>query len=246
MTVLEWDKTGERIFETGVDRGVLYIEDKAGIAWTGLISVSDAPSGGEISSYYMDGIKYLTVAESEEFGAAISAFTYPDEFEQCDGTATILNGLSVTHQPKKSFSLVYRTKVGNDVDGSDYAYKIHVVYNAQAAPSPRGYNSLSESIEPITFSWSITALPVLVEGFKPSAHLVIDSRKTLAGFITYFEEILYGNDYRISRLPDVQEFIDLFSNQELYVGTHTEPYSATWDGGVPDSIHITTVDGGAP
>ncbi len=246
MTVLEWDKTGERIFEIGVDRGVLYIDDRAGIAWTGLISVSDTPSGGEVSSYYMDGVRYLNVAASEEFGATIEAFTYPEEFDQCDGTASIQNGLLGTQQPKKHFGLVYRTKVGNDVDGSDYAYKIHIVYNALAAPSPRDYNTIGESIEPTTFSWDITTLPVLIPGQKPTSHFVIDSRKVAVGFITYLEEVLYGNEYKTSRLPAFQELVVLFSNQELYVGSHTEPYSGTWDSGVVPTLQTETIDGGTP
>jgi hypothetical protein len=174
MTRLNWDVVGERTFETGVDRGVLYVDGSDGVPWNGLISVSESPSGADLSEYYIDGIKYLQLLAGEEFTATIDAFTYPDEFASCDGTRSVGNGLFVTQQPRKGFSLSYRSQVGNDVDGISHGYKIHVVYNALAAPSARQRNSLSDSIAPLNFSWQISTKPPRFAGYKPTAHLVID------------------------------------------------------------------------
>lgn len=211
MPRLSWSATGERFYETGVDRGVLYVGTNPGVAWTGLTSVSESPSGGEPKAYYIDGIKYLNLSSAEEFEATVNAFNSPPEFGPCDGTVSIQNGLFVTQQPRKPFGLSYRTKVGNDIDGSDHAYKIHLVYNALAAPSERSNNTLGDSTEPNDLSWSITTRPPVVTGFKPTAHFLIDSRLTPQDILIEIEDILYGSDANSSRLPSAQELTDMFT-----------------------------------
>lgn len=210
MPRLTWDAAGARFYETGVDRGVLYVNG-LGVSWPGLISVSESPSGGSPRPYYIDGVKFLNLASAEEFEATINSFYSPSEFDQCDGTVPIQNGLFVTQQPRKSFSLSYRTKLGNDVDGSDHAYKIHLVYNALAAPSQRNNASISESTNPSNFSWSITTLPPSITGYKRTAHLVIDSRFTSTGVLSYVEDILYGNESGSAALPTPDELTTIFS-----------------------------------
>lgn len=211
MARLTWSATGERFFETGVDRGVLYVGSDPGVAWTGLISVSESPIGGEAKPFYMDGIKYLNLSSAEEFAATINAFASPPEFGPCDGTVSIQNGLYITQQPRKSFGLSYRTKLGNDIDGPDHAYKIHLVYNALAAPSDRSNNTLTDSPDPTALSWGITTLPPAITGYRPTAHFVIDSRLTLEATLASLEDILYGNEIAAARLPTVAELIALFS-----------------------------------
>ena len=210
MAVLVWGNIGERYYETGVDRGVLFPKTGDGVPWNGLISVSEAPSGGEPRPYYLDGFKYLNLATAEEFEATIDAYSAPDEFDNCDGTASIHNGLFITQQKRESFGLSYRTRIGNDVDGTDHGYKIHLVYNALASPSSRSNSTLNDSTSPITFSWAITTAPPTITGFKPSAHFVIDSRKTDPLVLESVEAILYGDSVGNSRLPDVDELIALF------------------------------------
>lgn len=210
MPRLSWSAVGERFYETGVDQGVLYVGTNPGVAWTGLTSVSESPSGGEPKAYYIDGIKYLNLSSAEEFEATVNAFNSPPEFGPCDGTVSIQNGLFVTQQPRKPFGLSYRTKVGNDIDGSDHAYKIHIVYNALAAPSERSNNTIGDSTDPNSLSWSITTRPPLVTGFKPTAHFLIDSRLTPQEVLTEIEDILYGSDANSPRLPSALELTDLF------------------------------------
>ena len=210
MAVLVWGNIGERYYETGVDRGVLFPTTGDGVPWNGLVSVSEAPSGGEPRLYYFDGFKYLNLATAEEFAATIEAFSAPDEFDKCDGTASIHNGLFITQQKRESFGLSYRTRIGNDVDGTDHGYKIHLVYNALASPSSRANSTLNDSPSPITFSWGITTAPPPITGFKPSAHFVIDSRKTPRAVLGLIEGVLYGNSVANSRLPEVSELMELF------------------------------------
>lgn len=227
MARIVWNATGERYFETGVDRGVLYVGSSAGVAWTGLTSVSEEPTGGDPRPFYIDGVKYLNLASNEEFVATIQAFSSPKEFGPCDGTRSVHNGLFVTQQPRIPFSLSYRTKVGNDIDGPDYGYKIHIVYNALAAPSSRSNNSIDSSPEPIEFSWSVSTLPPAITGFKPTAHFVIDSRFMYSVRLAAIEDILYGSDATAPRLPSVSELLWLFSDfafpplKAVLVGTNT-------------------------
>lgn len=250
MTRLAWGTVGKRFYEAGVDRGVLYLDGADGIAWNGLVSVSESPTGGEVSAYYVDGYKYLENAASENFEATIEAYTYPDEFSVCEGTTPVTNGLFMTHQRKKSFGLCYRSKIGNDVDGMDHAYKLHLVYNALAAPSEHAHNTLTEEISPDNFSWKITTTPPDFAGYKPTAHLVIDTRDAPGGLIRQIEDILYGTDVDAARQPSPSELIFLFNSYGASVfdaGDPDEPYYITFDGGVePDVVQTSTIDGGTP
>lgn len=210
MTRLLWDSVGERIFETGVDRGVLYPPSGFGVPWNGLISVNDAPTGGEARPYYLDGIKYINESAPEEFEGTIEAFTYPDEFELCDGSAAVDEGFYARQQERLPFGLSFRTKIGNDVLSTEYAYKIHIIYNALAAPSARAYESMNDTPEAITFSWGITTTPVQLAGLRPSSHFIFDSRELPAYVLTALEDILYGSNTEASRLPDIAEILSLY------------------------------------
>lgn len=195
-----WDKTGERFYETGVEKGVLYRFDNLtnaytnGVAWNGLTAVNESPSGAESSPLYADNIKYLNLISAEEFGGTIEAYTYPDEFAECDGSAELAPGVIIGQQSRKIFGLSYVTKVGNDSDGQDHGYKIHLVYGCQASPSEKGYSTINDSPEAITFSWEFTTTPVNVTGFKPTSVITIDSRTTDAEKLKALEDILYGTD----------------------------------------------------
>lgn len=199
MSKLVWDQTGERYYETGVKQGVLYPQATGGtypkgVAWNGLTAVTESPSGAEATALYADDIKYLNLISAEEFGATIEAYTYPDEFAQCDGSATLATGVSIGQQSRKAFGLCYRTTLGNDVDGNDFGYKLHIIYNALAAPSEKAYATINDSPEAITFSWEVTTTPVNVPGFKPTASITIDSTKVDKSKLASLEEILYGKD----------------------------------------------------
>ena len=198
MFKLVWDKTGERLYETGVDRGVLYpIASGAyskGVAWNGLTGVTESPSGAEATALYADNIKYLNLLSTEEFSATIEAYTYPDEFAECDGSASLTTGVFIGQQPRKVFGFSYRTVLGSDSEGSAHGYKIHLIYGATAAPSEKAYATVNDSPEAITFSWEVSTTPVNVTGFKPTASIVIDSTKCDAAKLKAFEDILYGTD----------------------------------------------------
>lgn len=214
MSKLVWDKTGERLYETGVKQGVLYVQDATGaypkgVAWNGLTAVSESPSGAEPTPLYADDIKYLNLMSNEEFGASIEAYTYPDEFAACDGSAAIAGGVFIGQQARKVFGLCYRTVVGNDVDNNDYGYKLHLIYGALASPSEKSYATINDSPEPITFSWEITTTPVNVTGFKPTACVTIDSTKVDAEKLAALEDILYGTDDEEARLPLPDEIIEI-------------------------------------
>lgn len=241
MAILTWDGVGERLYETGVDRGVLYIPTggvyDTGYAWNGLVSVTESPSGAEATPQYADNIKYLNLVSAEEFGATIEAFTYPTAFAQCDGTATPSAGVSIGQQPRKSFGFSYRTKVGNDTVGADYGYKLHLVYGALAAPSEKAFNTVNDSPEAITFSWEVTTSPVAVSGFKPTAILTIDSTKVNAANLTALEDALYGTAGTNARLPLPDEVLGIFAGGQTAV-TPTAP-TATAAG----VITIPTVTG---
>lgn len=194
MAKLTWDQVGERRFETGVDRGVLYLKGTApGVPWNGLMKVEESPTGGEATPRYLDGIKYLNEAGPEEYEATIEAYTYPDEFANCNGEA-LDGGLSYGQQERMPFDLSYRTLIGNDVEGTNFAYKIHLIYNALAGPTQAGYQTLGASTDPVSFSWPITTMPVPIPGFMPSAHVVIDSTKLRASTLEVIEDYLYGTE----------------------------------------------------
>ena len=199
MSKLVWDQTGERFYETGVKQGVLYPQGEGGtyptgVAWNGLTAVTESPSGAEPTPIYADDIKYLNLLSAEEFGATIEAYTYPDEFAQCDGSAEIATGVMIGQQSREVFGLSYKTILGNDIDSNDYGYKLHIIYGALAAPSEKGYATINESPEAITLSWEVTTTPVSVTGFKPTASITIDSTKVDADKLAALEVILYGKD----------------------------------------------------
>jgi hypothetical protein len=210
LSKLQWNEVGSRFFEAGVDRGVLYVDDRPAVVWTGLISVNETTSGGEARPYYIDGVKYANTAASEEFEASITAYTYPDEFAACDGTAQTLPGLFVTQQRRKSFGLTYRTMVGNDVDGVEHAYKIHIIYNALASPSQKPNATINSETEPTNFTWNVTTRPRSITGYKRTAHIVIDSRYTHPGALAAVEDVLYGADETTPSLPTFEELYALF------------------------------------
>ena len=213
---LVWDQTSDRLYETGVKMGVLYPQDEAGaypkgVAWNGLTAVTESPSGAEATALYADDIKYLNLMSAEEFAATVEAYTYPDEFAECDGSASIAKGVSIGQQKRKAFGLCYRTVLGNDVAGNDYGYKIHIIYGAMAAPSEKEYASVNDSPEAITFSWELSTTPVSVKGFKPTASIVIDSTKVDAEKLTALEAILYGSENVDARLPLPDEIATLMA-----------------------------------
>ena len=198
MAKIEWDKTGERLYETGVKNGVLYVQEGGtygkGVAWNGLTAVTESPSGAEATPLYADDIKYLNLLSTEEFGATIEAYTYPDEFAACDGSAALADGVMIGQQARKTFGLCYRTTIGNDTNGNDYGYKLHIIYGALAAPSEKAYATINDSPEAITFSWEVTTTPVNVTGAKPTASITIDSTKADPDKLAALEDILYGKD----------------------------------------------------
>lgn len=205
-TKLEWDKTGERLYETGVSKCALYVQGDSGtypqgVAWNGITGVTESPSGAEASPIYADDIKYLNLLSTEEFGATIEAYTYPPEFEACDGTAEIAKGVTIGQQKRKTFGLCYRTIVGNDTDSNEHGYKLHIIYGAIAAPSEKPYATVNDSPEAITFSWEISTTPVNVNGAKPTASLTIDSTKVDKEKLAKLEDILYGSAESAARLP---------------------------------------------
>lgn len=224
MSKLVWDKSGERIYETGVDRGVLYPQSAEGaypkgVAWNGLTAVTESPSGAEATALYADNIKYLNLLSTEEFGATVEAYTYPDEFGACNGEADLVKGVAIGQQARKSFGMCYRTKIGNDIDGNEYGYKLHLIYGALAAPSEKGYNTINDSPDAITFSWEIKTTPVEVPGFKPTASVTIDSTEVDKEKLAALEEILYGKDPASEggqgvdpRLPLPSELVTIFGN----------------------------------
>lgn len=210
-----WDKNGERLFETGVDRGVLYPINASGaytpgVAWNGLTGITESPSGAETTKLYADNIKYLNMLSAEEFGATIEAYMYPKQFEACDGSADIADGVTIGQQTRKVFGLCYRTLIGNDVDGNEHGYKLHMLYGCQASPSEKGYQSVNDSPEAITFSWELTTTPVNVTGYKPTACLIVDSTKVNAEKLAKLEAVLYGVDaetYDASKTYAVGDFV---------------------------------------
>lgn len=213
MSKLVWDQTGERLYETGVKNAVLYVKTEGaypkGVAWNGITAVTESPSGAEATALYADDIKYLNLMSNEEFGATIEAYTYPDEFAECDGSAAIATGVYIGQQTRKAFGLCYRTVLGNDTDANDYGYKIHIIYDALAAPSEKAYASVNDSPEAITFSWEVTTTPVNVAGYKPTASVTIDSTKVDAEKLAALEAVLYGSESEEARLPLPDEIITL-------------------------------------
>ena len=216
MAKLVWDESGKRIYETGVQKGVLYVQNELGlypkgVAWNGLTAVTESPSGAEATPLYADDIKYLELRSAEEFGATIEAYTYPEEFEACDGSASLAKGVSIGQQDRKAFGLCYRTVVGNDVQGNAHGYKLHLIYGAVASPSEKAYATVNDSPEAVTFSWEITTTPVEIEGFKPTASITIDSTKVDPGQLAELEKKLYGDTSTEAQLPLPSEVKTIFN-----------------------------------
>lgn len=197
MSLLKWDQTGERLYETGVSKGVLYVMGEngygKGVAWNGLTAVNESPEGGELSAVYADNIKYLSLRSAEDFKATIECYTYPDEFAECNGEAAIATGAIIGQQKRKTFAFCYQTKIGSDTD-EDKGYKIHIIYGATAAPSERSHETVNDSPEAMSMSFELNTVPVEVEGFKPTAHIVLDSTKVPAAKLTQIKNSLYGVD----------------------------------------------------
>ena len=206
MSKIIWDETGDRLYETGVKNVVLYplgsngVYEK-GVAWNGVTAITESPSGAEANPLYADDIKYLELRSAEDFGATIEAYTYPDEFAACDGSASLIEGVTIGQQTRKAFGFSYRTTLGNDVAGDEYGYKLHIVYGAKAAPSEKAYATINDSPEAITFSWEVTTTPVAVTGHKPTAHLEIDSTKLTPAQMAAVEALLYGSESEEATLP---------------------------------------------
>jgi len=228
MTVLAWDATGEHLYETGVSKGVLYPQNNSGlyplgIVWNGLTAVTENPSGAEATPIYADNIKYLNLLSAEEFGATIEAYTYPDEFAVCDGSVELETGVLIGQQTRSAFGLCYRTEIGNDILGEAYGYKLHLIYGGTAAPSEKGFQTINDSPEAITFSWEVSTIPVTVAGFKPTASLIVDSTKVGGAALAALEAILYGTAGSDPYLPLPDEVATLFT------------------GGAPAAIALSTI-----
>lgn len=240
MAQLTWDRVGERFYELGVDRGVLYV-DNVGYAWNGLVSIDESPTGGDPQPFYLDGEKYLNLAAREEFEATINAYYSPEQFDQCDGVMSPAKGLFASQQRRKSFGLCYRTKIGNDVDGQDHGYKIHIIYNALVAPSKRNRSTIDDNVEVPVLSWPVTTKPVPVPGMMRSAHFVIDSTEAGPNALATVEDLLYGTSSTNPSLPTVQDLIDIFANSEEFVVTDLGNGEWQIDGSVED---ISNIGGG--
>lgn len=222
MAKITWDDTGKRLYETGVKQGVLYPMSASGayekaVAWNGLTAVTESPSGAEATPLYADDIKYLELRSAEEFNATIEAYTYPDEFAACDGSAELVPGVTLGQQTRKGFGFSYVTTVGNDTEGDAHGYKIHLVYGAKASPSEKAYATVNDSPEAITFSWEITTTPVKIEGFKPTAHIEFDSTKLGAAKMAAIEAVLYGSESEEGKLPlpsEIKTILEAVTEEE--------------------------------
>lgn len=216
MSKLVWDQSGKRLYETGVDHGVLYPIQTGGVyskgvAWNGLTAVTESPSGADVNDIYADNMKYLGLVGAEKFGATVEAYTYPDEFAECDGSVELVKGATIGQQNRKVFGMVYRTVIGNDVDGNEHGYKLHLIYGATAAPSEKAYNTINEDPEAITFSWELSTTPVNVTGHKPTASLTIDSTKADPAKLAELEKILFGDTETEPHLPLPDEIAQLLN-----------------------------------
>ena len=209
MSRLDWDALGTRFYDAGVDRGVLYVDGQPGVVWNGLTSVNENPTGGDPKPYYIDGVKYLNYSAPEEFEATITAFTYPVEFEVCDGSVQPREGMFLTHQRRKSFGFSYRSLIGND-QSENFGYKLHIVYNALVSPTNREHGTLKEQSDPSDFSWKVTTKPPAMAGYKRTSHIVLDTRTTDPTIIEAIEDILYGSDEDAARIPTFEELIGVY------------------------------------
>lgn len=239
MSKLKWGEVGSRFYEAGVDRGVLYVGDSEGVVWNGLISVTESPSGADITPRFIDGVKYLNYSKDDDFTGKLEAYTSPYEFDACDGTLEVRNGLFATQQVRKPFNLSYRTRIGNDLDGLDKGYKIHLIYNAVATPSDRQYNTLGDSTDTLTLSWNIESSSVSVPGVSRTSHLIIDSTLAYSWAIEALENVLYGTATTPARFPTAEEVVTIFEDNSILKITDNGDGSWTAEG--PSSI-ITMLD----
>ena len=216
---IEWDKTGERLFETGIDHGVLYPQATGGtypkgVAWNGLTAVTESPSGAEPTPLYADNIKYLNLMSVEEFGFTIEAYMYPDEFAECNGEGSLVQGVTIGQQKRKAFGMSYRTLIGNDVDGDSHGYKLHLIYGALAAPSEMARNTVNDNPEAATMSWECSTTPVTVDKFKPTSHIIIDSTKADPTKLAALEKKLYGDNVTEAALPLPNEVVEIMETDK--------------------------------
>lgn len=241
MTLLTWNTFGTRRFETGIDKGVLYIPGSNGLAWNGLVSVNEAPDGGAVSSFYQDGKKYADFVGTVDYKAAVEAFTYPDEFERCLGVQPLAGGAYVSGQRPSTFGFSYRTRIGNDLVGTAFAYKLHIVYGCTAAPYDRSYKTIGEVADPDTFSFDISAVPVAVTGRQATAHFILDSRYTNSAKLALVEERLYGSSDTIPHLPVIDDIVELLVSGSTII--ITDNGDGTWSATGPhEYVYMTGVD----
>lgn len=248
MARISWTNVGSRVFEAGIDRGVLYVDGIPGVPWVGLVGVNQQQSGGEAKPRYQDGMKTGNRTSPEQFEATIEAFTYPLEFEHCDGTHRGDNGLRITQQRRKPFGMCYRSNIGNDVSGLSHGYKLHILYNLKAEPSDRGYQTLTDTSEPSTFSWKVTSRAVQILGHRPTAHFIVDSRDVPLALLQALEDKLYGTELQEPTLLSPGELLFLFDSFEDMVYDAGSPYTpvfVTYDAGTPSTPVLETIDGGA-
>lgn len=248
MTRISWSGVGDRTFEAGIDRGVLYVDGDVGVPWIGLVAINHGQAGGAAKPRYQDGIKISNRTAPEEFEATIEAITYPLEFERCDGTYLGENGLRLTQQRRKPFGMSYRSQVGNDVAGLGLGYKLHILYNLKAEPSDHGYQTLSDKTDPIAFSWKVSSRAAQVIGYRPTAHFIIDSRDVPAELLQAVEDSLYGDEDGEATLLSPGELMFLFDSYTDLVydaGTPYTPVFVTYDAGTPATSVTDTIDGGA-
>lgn len=249
MTRLVWGATGERLYEAGVDRGVLFVGSNPGVSWNGLVSISEAPSGAEVEPAFFEGYKYSNRVTPEQFEGTIEAFTYPQEFAVCDGTGDLGLGLFAGQQRRRPFNLAYRTKIGNDVSALDFGYKLHLVYNATAAPSTRGFSTVNATPATSNFSWKFTTKPPKVAGIRPTSHFTLDSRKMPSSLMQYFEDVLYGTETTAARFPTPTELmyvVQAFLTDTYNAKTPSDPQYFTIDAGYFPETQANTLDGGTP
>jgi hypothetical protein len=247
MTRLDWDQSGQRYYETGVDRGVLFVEGDPGVPWTGLVSFTSTHNGGTSTPRYLDGVKISNRSSPEEFEGTIEAYTYPVEFERCDGTYMAQSGLRVNQQRRKPFNMVYRSKIGNEIEGLERAYKIHLLYNLTAEPTDRAYQTLKDQNDPLTFSWKVTSRGEVVEGFRPTAHFTVDTRDIPSALLSSLEDLLYGTDTTSPSIPTPGELLFMFDSylDTVYdAGSPYTPVFATYDAGTTATAVVSTIDGG--
>lgn len=234
MSRLTWNAVGSRYFEAGIDRGVLFVDSNPGVAWSGLTGVTESVTGGDAKPFYLDGVKYLNMSAAEEFEGTITAFTYPVEFSACDGSGRPRPGLFLGQQRRKSFGFSYRTRVGNDLAGIDFGYKLHIIYNALTAPAERGFTTIDANSDVSDFSWKITTKAIAVPGYKPTSHMVLDSRFIHPTTMGKLEEMLYGSDTVVSHLPTFDELISQLDEPLDFV--LTDNGDGTFDMGAPAPI----------